>query len=199
MIARLSGTVVEVRTEELVLDVNGVGYLVSAPSPVILAATVGESLVLQISTVVREDAFLLYGFTESAQREAFELVRGVSRIGPKHALSILSTLEVNALASAIAAGDAAALARAPGIGKKSAERVCLELKNKIPTSFSVAGAIGVAPRPRADDPLPLALSRLGYRKSEIDRVMADPSVPDYGGQAVEERLRACLRLLAQPG
>jgi len=199
MIARLSGTVVEVRTEELVLDVNGVGYLVSAPSPVILAATVGESLMLQISTVVREDAFLLYGFTDSAQREAFELVRGVSRIGPKHALSILSTLEVNALASAIAAGDAAALARAPGIGKKSAERVCLELKNKIPASFSVAGASGVAPRPRADDPLPLALSRLGYRKSEIDRVMADPSVPDYGGQAVEERLRACLRLLAQPG
>jgi len=199
MIARLSGTVVEVRAEELVVDVQGVGYLVAVPSSLVTAATVGESIVLSVSTVVREDAFLLYGFAESAQREAFELLRGVSRVGPKHAMALVSTLAVNALSSAITAGDTAALAKAPGIGKRSAERICLELKNKLPAHFSVSGSPGVSKRPADNDPLPLALARLGYRKSEIDRSMADPSVADYGDQPVEERLRACLRLLAQPG
>jgi Holliday junction DNA helicase RuvA len=193
------GTIVEVRTEELVVDVHGVGYLVAVPASVITSAAVDTDIILSVSTVVREDAFLLYGFIEPSQRQAFELLRGVSRIGPKHALAMLSTMAVDQLASAIAAGDTAALAKAPGIGKRSAERICLELKTKIPAHFSVATP-GASPRRSvAEDPLPLALARLGYRKSEIDRVMADPSVPDYGDQPVEERLRACLRLLAQPG
>ena len=199
MIARLVGTIVEVRTEELVVDVQGVGYLVAVPTPLVMSSAAGTDITLTVSTVVREDAFLLYGFVEPAQRQAFELLRSVSRIGPKHALAMLSTLPVDQLASAIAAGDTAAIAKSPGIGKRSAERVCLELKNKLPANFSVATP-GASPRRSAtEDPLPLALARLGYRKSEIDRVMADPSVPDYGEQPVEERLRACLRLLAQPG
>ena len=199
MIARLVGTIVEVRTEELVVDVQGVGYLVSVPTPLVMSSTAGTDITLTVSTVVREDAFLLYGFVEPAQRQAFELLRSVSRIGPKHALAMLSTLPVDQLASAIAAGDTAAIAQSPGIGKRSAERVCLELKNKIPANFAVASTGASPRRSAADDPLSLALARLGYRKSEIDRVMADPSVPDYGEQPVEERLRACLRLLAQPG
>ena len=199
MIARLVGTIVEVRTEELVIDVSGVGYLVAVPASLITAATVGDDITVSVSTVVREDAFLLYGFTESAQREAFELLRGVSRIGPKNAMAMLSTMSVEKLASAISAGDTAAIAKAPGVGKRSAERICLELKNKGPAHFSVAAPGTPSRRAAAADQLPLALARLGYRKSEIDRVMADPSVPDYGEQAVEERLRACLRLLAQPG
>lgn len=199
MIARLSGTLVEVRAEELVVDVGGVGYLAAVPAPMIAAATVGTEVVLRVSTVVREDAFLLYGFDTDAQRRAFDLLRGVSRIGPKHALALLSTLTVPALASAITAGDVAALAKAPGIGKRSAERVCLELKNKLPAEFSVADAATGPRRVLPEDPLPLALARLGYRKSEIDQVVADPSVADYGALPVEERLRACLRLLAQPG
>lgn len=199
MIARLVGTIVEVRTEELVIDVSGVGYLVAVPASLITAATVGDDITVSVSTVVREDAFLLYGFTEAAQREAFELLRGVSRIGPKNAMAMLSTMSVEKLASAISAGDTAAIAKAPGVGKRSAERICLELKNKIPAHFSVAAPGTPSRRAAAADQLPLALARLGYRKSEIDRVMADPSVPDYGEQAVEERLRACLRLLAQPG
>lgn len=202
MIARLSGTIVEVRTDELVVDVNGVGYLAAVPASLVTSATVGASIVLSVSTVVREDAFLLYGFAEPIQRQGFDLLRSVSRVGPKHALALLSTLSVDALASAITAGDTAALAKAPGIGKRSAERICLELKNKLPAHFAVsgpAGPAGSARRTATADPLPLALARLGYRKSEIDRVMADPSVADYGELPVEERLRACLRLLAQPG
>ena len=199
MIARLVGIVVEVRTEELVLDVNGVGYLVAVPTPLVTTATVGSEITLSISTVVREDAFLLYGFAEPAQRQVFDLLRGVTRFGPKNALSMLSTLPVDRLASAVSAGDTAALAKAPGVGKKSAERLCLELKNKLPAQFTVASTDAAPRRTSTSDQLPLALARLGYRKSEIDRVMADPSVPDYGEQPVEERLRACLRLLAQPG
>lgn len=199
MIARLSGTIADVRTEEVVVDVNGVGYLVAAPASLVLSASVGAAVVLHISTVVREDAFLLYGFVEPTQREAFDLLRGVSRVGPKHALSLLSTLDVSTLSSSIAAGDTKTLSGAPGIGKRSAERICLELKNKLPAHFGVVGSTGASKRSVADDPLALALARLGYRKSEIDHAMADPSVADYGEQPVEERLRACLRLLAQPG
>jgi Holliday junction DNA helicase RuvA len=199
MIARLAGTVVEVRAEELVVDVAGVGYLVAVPAALITSATVGQDIVVSVSTVVREDAFLLYGFVEAGQREAFDLLRGVSRVGPKHAMALLSTMSVNVLASAITVGDVASLAKAPGIGKRSAERICLELKNKIPAHFSVAAPGAPGRKATPEDPLPLALARLGYRKSEIDHAMADPSVPDYGEQPVEERLRACLRLLAQPG
>ena len=199
MIARLVGTIVEVRTDELVVDVHGVGYLVVVPTPLVVASTVGSEVTLSVSTVVREDAFLLYGFTEARQRQAFELLRGVNRVGPKNAMALLSTLEVDALASAILADDARALSKAPGIGKRSAERICLELKNKLPANFSVAQTAADAPARRSlNDALPLALARLDYRKSEIDRAMADPSVPDYGDAPVEERLRAALRVLAQP-
>jgi Holliday junction DNA helicase RuvA len=123
----------------------------------------------------------------------------VSKVGPKHALSLLSTLPLADLARAIAGGDTRALSRAPGIGKRTAERLCLELESKLPAEFQVAAATGdAAPRP-ADpaDPLPLALAQLGYRKSEIDRAMAASAVPDYAEAAVEQRLSAALRVLAQ--
>jgi len=200
VIARLVGTIAETRTDELVVDVQGVGYLVAVPAPLVVSATVGDDITLSVSTVVREDAFLLYGFVEARQRQAFDLLRGVNRVGPKNAMALLSTLEVDALASAIQADDARTLVKAPGIGKRSAERICLELKNKLPAHFSVTPASpGSVPAKRIpDDALPLALARLDYRKSEIDRAMADPSVPDYGDAPVEERLRAALRVLAQP-
>lgn len=200
MIARIAGTIVEVRADELVVDVHGVGYLLAVPASLVLSATVGDDITLSVSTVVREDAFLLYGFIEARQREAFELLRGVNRVGPKNAMALLTTLEVDALATAIQSDDARSLAKAPGIGKRTAERICLELKNKLPAHFAVALSPTSPPRARTmpQDALPLALARLDYRKSEIDRAMADPSVPDYGDSPVEERLRAALRVLAQP-
>jgi Holliday junction DNA helicase RuvA len=199
MIALLTGTVAGTGPDSLIVDVQGVGYRVQVPSPMVLGASHGEPTTVHVSTVVREDAFLLYGFASAAERDAFDLLRSVSKVGPKHALSLLSTLPLADLARAIAGGDTRALSRAPGIGKRTAERLCLELESKLPAEFQVAAATGdAAPRP-ADpaDPLPLALAQLGYRKSEIDRAMAASAVPDYAEAAVEQRLSAALRVLAQ--
>ncbi len=198
MIALLTGTVAGTGPDSLIIDVHGVGYRVSVPAPMVHAATVGEAATVHVSTVVREDAFLLYGFATASERDAFDLLRGVSKVGPKHALSLLSTLPLADLARALSGGDTRALARAPGIGKRTAERLCLELESKLPAEFQVAAAPGAAPRPAApDDPLPLALAQLGYRKSEIDRAMADATVPDYGEAEVSQRLSAALRVRAQ--
>ncbi len=196
MIARLRGTLVERRADEVVVDVHGVGYLVSVPQAWAMRAELGAEVTLFIATVIREDAFLLFGFPDGVQREAFDVLRGVNRVGPKLALAILSALPVADLARAIAKDEVAVLAKVPGVGRKSAERLCLELKDKLPVAF-VPTADGGAPVV-AEDPLPLALARLSYRKSEIDRAMADPSVPDYGSAPVEQRLRAALHVLAQP-
>ena len=191
MIARLAGTVVDRDGEHLVIDVHGVGYEVAVPGPLLLDAAHGEPLTLVVRTVVREDAFLLYGFRGAQEREAFDLLRGVSGVGPKVAMALLSTLSVPALA--IAQDDICALARAPGVGKRTATRLALELKDKLPAELPLFAA----PAPKADpaDPLPLALARLDYRKSEIDAAMADPSVPAQGAATVEQRLSAALKVL----
>lgn len=193
MIARLAGTVVDRDGEHLVIDVHGVGYEVAVPGPLLLDAAHGEPLTLVVRTVVREDAFLLYGFRSAQEREAFDLLRGVSGVGPKVAMALLSTLSVPALARAIAQDDISALARAPGVGKRTATRLALELKDKLPAELPLFAA----PAPKADpaDPLPLALARLDYRKSEIDAAMADPSVPAQGAATVEQRLSAALKVL----
>lgn len=193
MIARLFGDVVDRDGEHLVIDVQGVGYEVAVPGPLLLDAPHGEALCLFIRTVVREDAFLLYGFRTSTERDAFDLLRGISGIGPKVAMALLSTLTVPALARAIAQDDVAALARAPGVGKRTAARLVVELKDKLPSELPLFAA----PTPRANpgDPLPLALARLDYRKSEIDAAMADPSVVALAGAAIEQRLSAALKVL----
>lgn len=196
MIARLVGLVAERADEALVLDVNGVGYEVFVPRPLLLSASVGDPLTLSIVTVVREDAFLLYGFARPEDRTAFRTLCSVSSVGPKVALGLLSTLSVSAIAQAIAKDDAASLAKAPGVGKRTAERLCLELKDKLPVEVLRLPGIGPAPA-KVDpaDPLALALARLDYRKSEIDAVITDPSVPALGAATVEVRLSAALRLL----
>ncbi len=195
MIAMLSGVVAGTGVDWLIVDVNGVGYQVHVTTRLLLAATVDSPLRVHVSTIVREDAFLLYGFDSATERDAFNILRSVTKVGPKAALSLLSTLPVAKLAQAIAGGDVRALASAPGIGKRTAERLCLELENKLPADFVPTG---LPERPAApDDPLPLALARLDYRKSEIDRAMADDRVPDYGDAPVEQRLSAALRVLAQ--
>lgn len=193
MIARLAGTVVDRDGEHLVIDVHGVGYEVAVPGALLLDAAKGEPLTLMIRTVVREDAFLLYGFPSAQEREAFDLLRGVSGVGPKVAMAVLSTLTVPALARAIAQDDISALARAPGVGKRTATRLALELKDKLPAELPLFAA--AAPKADPADPLPLALARLDYRKSEIDAAMADPSVPAQGAATVEQRLSAALKVL----
>jgi Holliday junction DNA helicase RuvA len=196
MIARLSGVVVERLTEALVIDVHGVGYEVNVPRPLLISSALGEPLTVSVVTVVREDAFLLYGFARPEDREVFNTLCSVSSVGPKVAMGLLSTLTAQAIARAIASDDVAALAKAPGVGKRTAARLCLELKDKLPAEPLLLPGFGPPPA-KVDpaDPLPLALARLDYRKSEIDAVVNDPSVPALGAATVELRLSAALRLL----
>jgi Holliday junction DNA helicase RuvA len=199
MIALLRGVVVAAGLDHLVVDVRGVGYKVHVPGPMLGGAVSDDERTLHISTIVREDAFLLYGFDSVEARDTFEVLRGVNKIGPKVALAVLSTLAPRELGRAVAAEDLTALSRVPGIGRKTASRMVLELKGKLPESFEVdasgTAAAAVAPTPAAGpDPLVLALARLDYRKTEIDRALSQVPGPDDA--PLEDRLRAALRVLA---
>jgi Holliday junction DNA helicase RuvA len=183
MISRLRGTVVARTPAGLVLDVGGVGYLVAATPRV--TARVGEEAIVETHLHVREDALQLYGFASAEERELFELLLGVSGIGPKVALAIVSGSPPAELRRAIARDDLARFEAIPGIGRKTAQRVVMELKDKLgePT---VAGAPGGALLARD------ALVELGWSVIDADRVLADvdESLP------VEEQVRTALKKAA---
>ena len=167
MIARLSGLVVEKGDGSAILDVNGVGYRVQL-SQVSLAALppLGERAVLRTYTHVREDALQLFGFATEEEQAVFEELIGVKSVGPRAALNILSGIAARDLARAVADGDVARLTKVPGVGKKTAERLVLELKEKL-----VALARAAAPGPAAAAAGPLeqleaALIGLGYRPAQ---------------------------------
>lgn len=199
MIAHLRGTVLFKHNNAAVIDVNGVGYEVLTPTSVLNEWIVNEEVAAHICTVVREDAFQLFGFASAAQKTTFETLRGVNKIGAKLALTILSHLDVNQLATAIQTKNAATLSSVPGIGKKTAERMCLELKDKIAGELVIpqGGGISITNAPiKKEDPLQLALAQLDYRKSEIDVALKSDSVPDMDSASLQERLSAALRVLA---
>lgn len=199
MIAMLRGTVADRGLDRVVLDVGGVGYLVHGPASALAALPAEGTVVLHVTTVVREDAITLYGFPSLLARDSFEVLREVNGVGPKLALAVLSSLSPGALAVAVEKDDLATLVRVPGIGKKTASRLCLELKGKVPVGFSPDAAPMPPATPRKPpDPLTLALAQLDYRKSDIDRALADGSVPGVDDASLEDRLRAALRVLARP-
>ena len=205
MIARLHGQLVAdgvvARPGEPgqgVLDVGGVGYLIHAPSRALQDWSGGpDDVVVHVSTQVREDAITLFGFPSMVERDAFEVLLGVTGVGPKMALSALEALRVEDLQRAVEADDVTTLARIPGVGKKKAQRLALELKGKLPVGFDVQPS---GPRPRQVDPgddLPLALARLDYRKTEIDRALAGLEARGLGpDQPLQARLKAALEILA---
>jgi Holliday junction DNA helicase RuvA len=190
VIARLRGTYLGRAGAASVIDVNGVGYAVQVPQNV--SFVVDDMVVLHVSTQVREDAITLYGFPSAEEREVFDLLHSINRIGPKMALAILGHLDVESIGRAIAHEDVVTLSRVPGIGRKTAEALCFELKGKFPVAFVPT----VTPLHEAGDPLPLALAQLAYRKSEIDRVLGSRDVPFLGEAPLEDRLRAALRVLS---
>lgn len=199
MIAHLRGTVLFKQNHIAVIEVNGVGYEVLAPISVLDGWVLESEVSAHICTVVREDAFQLFGFASATQKTTFETLRGVNKIGAKLALTILSHLDVNQLATAIQTKNAATLSSVPGIGKKTAERMCLELKDKIAGEIVLprgAGSAVVNTPIKREDPLQLALAQLDYRKSEIDVALKSESVPDIDGASLQERLSAALRVLA---
>ena len=196
MIAFLRGKVFHNDGNMLIIDVNDVGYEVFTPTAVANDLLKEETVELHICSVVREDAFTLYGFSTKHQKQAFNTLRGVNKIGAKLALGILSHFDVHTLTQAVESGDSRTLSSIPGIGKKTAERMCLELKGKLNPDNNIAIS-STAPIVKREDPLQLALAQLDYRKSEIDSAINSQEVPNIGDSALEDRLRAALHFLAK--
>ncbi|MGB0638607.1 MAG: Holliday junction branch migration protein RuvA [Myxococcota bacterium] len=195
MIAMLRGAVAHRDVDHAVVDVNGVGYLVYMPALVVGEIGEGQDVLFHISTQVREDAITLYGFLSMEDKQTFEMLREVNGVGPRTALGILSQMSRTDLHRAISNEEITTLTKLKGLGKKTAERLCLELKNKIPQTFTPVTVNGKSVE---EDPLPLALARLDYRKSEIDRVLNADDVPGFDEAPVGARLQAALRVLARP-
>jgi holliday junction DNA helicase RuvA len=204
MIGKLKGVVDSVDEETIILDVNGVGYLVSASARTLRAIpAVGEPTELLIETYVREDAIRLYGFLTAGEREWFRLLQSVQGVGAKVALGILGALSAEALSTAVARQDKAMMARAPGVGPKLAARLVLELKDKAPAlapaGFDHAEAgLERAPRlAKAAEDAVLALVGLGY--AQVQAAAAVARISAQLGPAAETAalIRAGLKELAQ--
>jgi len=199
VIGRLSGRIARKAPHALLLDVNGVGYQVTIPLSTFYAlAGEGEAAVLEISTQVREDAITLFGFATVFEKELFEQLIGVSKVGPKLAMAVLSGIAAEELCAAIAAGNVARLATVPGIGLKTAERLVLELRGKVRAIAAAEGAAaGTGPGspagPIADDAVG-ALVNLGYKPKDAERAVARAG--REGEHTLENLIRRALALLS---
>jgi Holliday junction DNA helicase RuvA len=192
MISRLRGVPAGRSADGLVLDVGGVGYVIAATPSALRKAEGSHEVAIETYLHVREDALQLYGFGEPAERELFVHLLGVSGIGPKVALAVVSSGSAGELRRAIALGDTARFQAMPGIGKKTAERIVLELKERLGSEDvvvhpSASGAVGAAHVTARD-----ALVELGFTLTEAEQALAriDPDLP------AEERVREALRTAA---
>ena len=168
VIAKLTGRIDQIEADRCIVDVNGVGYLVHASTRTLSALPHGQAAALLIETHVREDAIVLYGFFEGAEREWFRLLTTVQGVGAKVALNILSALSPRELIGAIQAGDRGALTRAPGVGAKLAVRLLTELREKAGAMPAGIGFSPVLPPPvgGVESDALSALVNLGYRRAE---------------------------------
>jgi Holliday junction DNA helicase RuvA len=200
MIARLKGLLDSTSADACVVDVNGVGYLVSASVKTLerLGAT-GSAVVLHIETQVREDAIQLFGFLSEAERDSFRLLTTVQGVGGRVALAILSVLGPDELAHAIAAADTASIARANGVGPKLAARIANELKGKF-GGIAMASAsplpVGAAPGNSVADAL-AALAGLGFKPMDASRAVAEAQRELGDGAGVSELIRVALKKTAR--
>ena len=192
MIGRLSGILLEKNPPQLLLDVQGVAYEVDVPmSTFYNLPNIGDRLTLFTHLVVREDAHLLFGFASENERRAFRQLIKITGVGARIALAVLSGLSVAELAQAVSMQDSGRLTKIPGIGKKTAERLLLELKDKLGADLTTA--VGVyRPAPVAADVLNALLS-LGYSDKEAARAVKE--LPE--GIAVGDGIRQALKLLAK--
>lgn len=183
MIALLTGSVRSITTDRVVLEVNGVGYLIHVTPTTASTLTLGASLTIHTSMIVREDSMTLYGFIDAPSKETFELVQTVSGIGPRVALSILAHLSPDQLADAIETESVNILSGVPGIGKKGAQRILLELKGKLSSTGS-AGTMITTGAPQWRIQLSGALISLGYSAREADSAIS-VVVIDYANRGVD--------------
>lgn len=198
MIGRLTGVLIEKQPPHILLDVQGVGYELDAPMSTFYKLPVlGQTVTLHTHMVVREDAQLLYAFVEKRERELFrELIR-LNGVGPKLALALMSGLEVDELIRAVQAQDTSALVRVPGVGKKTAERLLIELRDRfkaweaLPGSFKPLSGEGASPAPASQSSDAVsALISLGYKPQEASRAVA---AVEEDGMSSEELIRRALK------
>ena len=176
MFAHFEGTVAEKSADSIVLDVGGVGYLLYVSGATLsMAPAVGERMKLYSVLNVREDAMELFGFYSREEKSMYERLKGVSGVGNRTALQILSAMSVRDLSLALVSGDANALTRVPGIGKKTAQRLVLELKDKVEDSQLTGSGAGISPKAVSAGPegeAVAALVALGYSASEAARAVS---------------------------
>jgi len=196
MIALLTGKIAHKSPDHIILDVHGVGYRVMIPFSTYYELPEDGEISLHIHTSVREDAIHLYGFRTRLEKSFFQLLIGVTGVGPKLARDILSNIQPAALAQALATGDVLKLSSIPGIGKKTAERLILELKDK-------TARLDVSPLPQTEargipaedviDDVSSALLNLGYKEPQVKKALG--GLDAGGGAGVEELLKQALKIL----
>ena len=201
MIARLSGTLLESSFTSCVIDCGGVGYEVQIPvSTFDKLPHPGEKAVLRIHTAVREDAITLYGFATDEERKLFRLLIEVSGIGGKLALNVLSSTSIGAFCAAVGASDVKALSRINGIGKRTAERIVVELRDKLHSGLGgdMAIAAAVPEKASALNDVALALEQLGFKRDAIDKVLKSLAAELPEGEEIdgEKLLRSAIRKLS---
>lgn len=196
MIARLTGTILDLKTDRLVLDVHGVGYELAIPLGTFSALPpAGEKAVLHVHTHVREDALQLFGFATPQEKYVFERLISVSGIGPRVALTVLSGLPLPELVGAIASQNARLLSTIPGVGKKLAERLGLELKEKL-AGFGPGGAAGAPGKTSVVEDAIGALQNLGYKALQAEQAV-ESAVRSVGVSDLNKILSAALKSLAR--
>jgi Holliday junction DNA helicase RuvA len=200
MIAALSGRLAEKEPNRIIVDVGGVGYDVAVPlSTYYKLGERGSEVALRVHTHVREDTLALYGFSTALELQIFERLIGISGIGPKLALAVLSGIDVTDLVRAVQAGDVGRLTAIPGIGKKTAERIGLELKDKLPKGIideTAAGPDAGAPGGALRQDLLSALLNLGYHRPLAEKAV-DAALARVESPAFETVLKRALRELAR--
>ena len=197
MIARLSGTVLEKHPNRVVVDVGGVGYDVQVPLSTFYGlGEPGAAVTLRIHTHVREDVIALYGFVTRLEQDLFERLIAINGVGPKLALAVLSGIEPGELIRAVRTQDVARLTRIPGVGKKTAERIGLELKDRLPSSLQglETAPASSTPGDQLRDDLLSALVNLGYQRPVAEKAL-EKVLKDQPPRRFEDALKDVLRAL----
>ncbi len=206
MIGRIRGTLIEKQPPELLVEVQGVGYEVHAPmSTMYQLPDAGREVLLHTHLVVREDAHLLYGFFTTEERHMFRSLIKISGVGPKMALAILSGMAVDEFVRTVRLNDIAALTRMPGVGKKTAERLIVEMKDRLTNwnlpattiAFKDSAAVGPSAQQVSQD-AETALVALGYKPQEAARLIAQALKQNPDLDRSEELIRHALKSVAQP-
>jgi Holliday junction DNA helicase RuvA len=192
MIASLRGTIQDISTDNIILEIGGVGFQVYLPAPIREQLKPNQSVSLFTYLVVREDSLTLYGFDTRESKELFGLLLGVSGIGPRLALSVLSTLTPEAIRRAVFHEQAEVFSRVPGVGKKTAQKILLHLQDRVPAEV---GLEPVAEFSDVDGEVLNALTALGY--SVVEAQAAIQSIPRDTDQDIEVRLRLALQFFSR--